>query len=146
MMPHLWVYDGELDASGRILSLYSVGPLMDGSGATGDYKDVIEFFSDDQRDLIREIFKGIIQPDWHAKIDRQLEDDAGGYGNDQNIAIFGEPGKGPFEFVMTGRHMTLRCDGNTADHVAFGGSGVPSSCDGCTTSLALRPMTSSASA
>jgi hypothetical protein len=23
--------------------------------------------------------------------------------------------------VMTGRHMTLRCDGNSADHVAFGG-------------------------
>jgi hypothetical protein len=80
-----------------------------------------DFFTDDQRDLIREIFKGIIQPDWHARIDRQLEDDAGGYGNDQNIAIFGEPGKGPFEFVMTGRHMTIRCDGNSADHVAFGG-------------------------
>ncbi|MCE9548138.1 MAG: DUF3500 domain-containing protein, partial [Planctomycetia bacterium] len=26
-----------------------------------------------------------------------------------------------FEFVMTGRHMTLRCDGHSADHVAFGG-------------------------
>lgn len=80
-----------------------------------------DFFSDDQRDLIREIYKDIIQPDWHARIDRQLEDDAGGYGNDQNIALFGEPGKGPFEFVMTGRHMTLRCDGNSAEHVAFGG-------------------------
>lgn len=80
-----------------------------------------DFFSDDQRDLIRETFKGIIHPDWHARIDRQLEDDAGGYGNDQNIAIFGEPGNGPFEFVMTGRHMTLRCDGNSAEHLAFGG-------------------------
>ena len=26
-----------------------------------------------------------------------------------------------FEFVMTGRHMTIRCDGNSAEHVAFGG-------------------------
>ncbi len=79
-----------------------------------------DFFTDDQRDLIREVYQGILHPDWHARIDRQLEDDAGGYGNDQNIAIFGQPG-GPFEFVMTGRHLTIRCDGNSAEHLAFGG-------------------------
>jgi hypothetical protein len=70
---------------------------------------------------VRKIFEGIIQPEWHAKIDKQLKDDAGGFGNQQNIAIFGKPGDGKFEFVMTGRHMTLRCDGNSADHVALGG-------------------------
>jgi len=80
-----------------------------------------EFFTDEQRDLIRKIFEGIIRPEWQAKVDQQLQDDAGGFGNDQNIAIFGEPGSGKFEFVMTGRHMTLRCDGDSADHVAFGG-------------------------
>jgi len=80
-----------------------------------------EFFTDDQRGMIRAIFEGIIQPDWHAKIDKQLQDDAGGFGKSQNIAIFGKPGAGNFEFVMTGRHMTLRCDGNSAEHVAFGG-------------------------
>jgi hypothetical protein len=79
------------------------------------------FFTDDQRDLIRAIFEGIIHPDWHAKIDKQLQDDAGGYGKEQNIAIFGQPSKDKFQFVMTGRHMTLRCDGDSADHVAFGG-------------------------
>jgi hypothetical protein len=67
-----------------------------------------DFFTDDQRDLIREVYKGILNPDWHNRIDRQLEDDAGGYGNEQNIAIFGQPGAEPFEFVMTGRHMTMR--------------------------------------
>lgn len=80
-----------------------------------------EFYTDDQRHLIRHIFEGIIQPEWHAKIDAQLQDDAGGFGNDQNIAIFGTPGSNQFEFVMTGRHMTLRCDGDSAEHVAFGG-------------------------
>ena len=80
-----------------------------------------EFFNRDQQALVRQIFEGIIQPDWHKRIDRQLDDDAGGFGNQQNIAIFGKPGDGKFEFVMTGRHMTLRCDGNSADHVAFGG-------------------------
>lgn len=80
-----------------------------------------DFFTKDQQGMVREIFEGLIQKDWHAKIDKQLEDDAGGFGEQQNIAIFGQPGDGKFEFVMTGRHMTLRCDGNSADHVAFGG-------------------------
>ena len=80
-----------------------------------------DFFSNDQRRMIRDIFEGIIQPEWHARIDQQLQDDAGGFGNHQNIAIFGTPGDASFQFVMTGRHMTLRCDGNSAEHVAFGG-------------------------
>jgi len=71
--------------------------------------------------MIRQIFEGIIHPDWHERIYKQLEDDAGGYGTDQNIAIFGTPESGKFELVMTGRHMTIRCDGNSAEHVAFGG-------------------------
>ncbi|HET6883531.1 MAG TPA: DUF3500 domain-containing protein [Pirellulales bacterium] len=79
------------------------------------------YFNRDQQALVRHIFEGIIQPDWHQRIDKQLRDDAGGFGNEQNIAIFGKPGEGKFEFVMTGRHMTLRCDGNSAEHVAFGG-------------------------
>ena len=79
------------------------------------------FYTKEQQHLIREVFEGIIHPDWHARIDKQLEDDAGGFGEQQNIAIFGKPGDGKFELVMTGRHMTLRCDGNSADHVAFGG-------------------------
>ena len=80
-----------------------------------------DFYSDDQRQMIRKIFEGIIQPDWHGRIDQQLDDDAGGFGEDQSLAIFGTPGDGKFELVMTGRHMTLRCDGNSTDHVAFGG-------------------------
>ncbi|WP_146580227.1 DUF3500 domain-containing protein [Neorhodopirellula pilleata] len=80
-----------------------------------------DFYTVDQQQLIREIFEAIIHPDWHARYDQQLEDDAGGFGNEQSIAIFGKPGDGKFELVMTGRHMTLRCDGNSADHVAFGG-------------------------
>ena len=80
-----------------------------------------DFYTPEQRALIREVFEGIVQPDWHARIDKQLKDDSGGFGNEQSIAIFGDPGSDQFEFVMTGRHMTLRCDGNSAPHVAFGG-------------------------
>lgn len=80
-----------------------------------------DFYSDEQRDLIKQVFESIIHPDWHERYYTQLEDDAGGFGNEQSIAIFGKPGDGKFEMVITGRHMTLRCDGNSADHVAFGG-------------------------
>jgi hypothetical protein len=80
-----------------------------------------DFYTSEQRDLIRKVFESIIHPDWHARYDKQLEDDAGGFGNEQSIAIFGTPGQDKFELVMTGRHMTLRCDGDSADHVALGG-------------------------
>src|SRR5439155_12916541 len=59
----------------------------------------------------------------YAKFLKQLKDDTGGkeWGVAQSIAIFGTPGTNQFEFVMTGRHMTVRADGNTEAHVAFGG-------------------------
>ncbi len=79
------------------------------------------FFTADQRAMIRGIFEGLTAPEWHDRFDRQLKDDTGGFGVNQNIAIFGTPGEERFEFVITGRHMTLRCDGNSMEHVAFGG-------------------------
>ncbi len=80
-----------------------------------------DFFSKDQQQIVREIFERLIDPDWHARFDKQLEDDTGGFGHDQSVALIGEPGSGKFQFLLTGRHMTLRCDGDSADHVAFGG-------------------------
>ena len=82
-----------------------------------------DFYTKKQQDLIHDIWKGIINPDWHDKFLKQLKDDTGGgdFGEQQNIAIFGKPGDGKFEFVITGRHMTLRADGHSQDHVAFGG-------------------------
>ena len=38
-----------------------------------------------------------------------------------SIALFGQPGTGKFEFVLTGRHITRRCDGDSVRGVAFGG-------------------------
>lgn len=80
-----------------------------------------EFYTKDQQHMMRQIFERVIQPQWHARFDQQMEDDCGGWGQDQALAIFGKPGDGKFEFVLTGRHMTLRCDGNSEDHMAFGG-------------------------
>src|SRR5262245_8727167 len=83
-----------------------------------------DFYTLKQQDIIHDIFKGLINPEWYGKFLRQLKDDTGGklWGSEQAIALFGKPGdEGKFEFVMTGRHMTLRADGNTESHVAFGG-------------------------
>ncbi len=80
-----------------------------------------DFFTRDQKDMIEAIFYGFYNKDWHERIRKQLKDDAGGYGKQQTIALFGQPGSGKFEFVMTGRHLTIRCDGDTTEHVAFGG-------------------------
>lgn len=81
------------------------------------------FFNDEQREILREIWKGLIRPEWQARVEKQLQDDNNGkpWGTNQSIAIFGKPGEGDFELVMTGRHMTLRCDGNSTPHMAFGG-------------------------
>lgn len=79
------------------------------------------FFTGEQQELIRGIFEGMTHEGWHDRWDRQLKDDVGGFGNQQSIAIFGQPGTQQFEFVLASRHMTLRCDGNSAEHVAFGG-------------------------
>ncbi|MFM8291473.1 MAG: DUF3500 domain-containing protein [Planctomycetia bacterium] len=80
-----------------------------------------DFFTKDQQRLVREIFEQLIEPEWHARFDTQMEDDCGGFGHDQSIALIGTPGSGKFQFLLTGRHMTLRCDGDSAEHVAFGG-------------------------
>jgi hypothetical protein len=51
MMTHLWVYEGDLDATGRILTLETEGPSMTGDGKMAKYRDTIELKSDDHRVL-----------------------------------------------------------------------------------------------
>ena len=51
MMTHLWVYDGALDASGRVLTLSANGPSMSGDGGMAKYQDVITVESADHRIL-----------------------------------------------------------------------------------------------
>ena len=51
MMTHLWIYDGALDAAGRVLTLNAEGPDMATEGKMARYKDVIELKSDDHRVL-----------------------------------------------------------------------------------------------
>ncbi len=63
MMTNLWVYDGELDSSERVLSLDTEGPNMAAEGKTAKYKDVIEFKSDDHRVLTSHVLGD--DGEWH---------------------------------------------------------------------------------
>lgn len=76
----------------------------------------------DQRDLVKQIFMGLHSPEWGQKVYDQVVSDSGkaGFGS-SSIALFGEPGTGKFEFVLTGRHCTRRCDGDSVEGAAFGG-------------------------
>ncbi len=49
MMTYLWLYDGELDASEKVLTLNSDGPSMSAETEMAKYRDVIEFKNDDHR-------------------------------------------------------------------------------------------------
>jgi len=77
-------------------------------------------FTKEQQALIDEIFRGVTSPDGHERFLKQMEEDYGGLGQ-YHVALFGEPGSGKFEFEMTGRHMTIRADGDSVENVAFGG-------------------------
>lgn len=55
MMTHLWVYEGELDESGDVLTLNTEGPDFEGTGGMTKYKDIVAFEGDDRRILRSEV-------------------------------------------------------------------------------------------
>ena len=65
-------------------------------------------------------FRGVTSPDGYERFIKQRDDDVGGLGQ-YHVALFGTPGSGKFEFEMTGRHVTIRADGDSVENVAFGG-------------------------
>ncbi|MFO0949931.1 MAG: DUF3500 domain-containing protein [Isosphaeraceae bacterium] len=84
-------------------------------------KPTIADMSTEQQALCKEIFKNLCSEEGYERFQRQMEDDYGGF-DSYHVAVFGEPGTDkPFEWVLTGRHDTLRADGNSVDGAAFGG-------------------------
>jgi hypothetical protein len=85
-------------------------------------KTLTAFFNNDQQAMIRDIFVGLHSPEYAERVVKQVEHDSGkeGFGA-SSVALFGEPGTGKFEFVLTGRHCTRRCDGDSVAGAAFGG-------------------------
>lgn len=58
MMSHLWVYEGELDTSGKILKLIAHGPSFTDPEKTTRYEDSIEIVSEDHR-ILRSKTEGV---------------------------------------------------------------------------------------
>jgi hypothetical protein len=81
---------------------------------------IAEFFTADQQAMIDEIFRGLHNPEFIDKVMYHIQEDGGGLGH-YSAALFGTPGTGAFEFVLTGRHCTVRCDGDSVHGSAFGG-------------------------
>lgn len=80
-----------------------------------------DFCTPDQKQLLKEIFKGCTSGDGYERFLKQMDEDSGGF-EKYHFATFGKPGDmGKFQWVLTGRHVTIRCDGNFDDGSAFGG-------------------------
>ena len=89
-------------------------------------KRVKDSYDKDQQALIRDIFMSMHSEEYAPRVMEQVEHDnkdIGGFGA-CSFAMFGVPGavgESKFEFVLTGRHTTRRCDGNSVEGAAFGG-------------------------
>ena len=57
MMTHLWLYDGTLDESGRVLTFDTEGPSFTDEGGMSQYRDQIELDGDDRR-VLRSLVQG----------------------------------------------------------------------------------------
>lgn len=79
-----------------------------------------EFYSKAQRELASRAVKSLCSEDGYDRLVKQMEDDSGGIG-DYSMAFFGKPDTGSFQWELTGRHLTLRADGDRNDRLAFGG-------------------------
>ncbi len=86
-------------------------------------QSIREVLNADQQDLVRQIFRKLHREEHADAMMRQMVEDSEGKGFEAgtSVALFGEPGTGKFEFVLTGRHCTRRCDGDAVAGAAFGG-------------------------
>lgn len=80
------------------------------------------FLDADQNAMVREIFLKAHSGEYAETVLNQVIHDSGKKGfEDSSVALFGDPGSGDFQFVLTGRHCTRRIDGDSVDGKAFGG-------------------------
>jgi len=79
-----------------------------------------DFYTKDQQKMVDDIVRKVTSEDGYERIKKQTEYDDGGLGS-YSIAMFGTPESGKFQWTLTGRHLTLRADGNSVDKAAFGG-------------------------
>jgi hypothetical protein len=79
-----------------------------------------DFYTKEQQALIKQILQSVTSEDGFERFLKQMDEDYAGW-DMYHIAIFGEPGTGQFEWELTGRHLTIRADGDSVEGAAFGG-------------------------
>jgi len=79
-----------------------------------------KFYTASQKSLSEKIVKQLTSEAGYTRLKAQTEDDDGGI-EAYSMAWFGKPGESKFEWMLTGRHLTLRADGNCQDKIVFGG-------------------------
>ena len=81
---------------------------------------IADTFNPDQQEMVKGILRGVTTEEWYPKILEQMKNDGGGV-EQYHVALFGDPDHSKFEWVLTGRHCTLRADGHSNANAAFGG-------------------------
>jgi len=77
----------------------------------------------DQQLLVQHIFESVLEPGWTDKLHQQAKDDTGRtWKEDRKIAIFGVPGSGRCQCVISGFHLTFRAGDERPSTAAFGGA------------------------
>ena len=79
-----------------------------------------KFYTGAQQEMIRDIVSGVLSADGWERVQKQMKDDYGGLGS-YHCCVFGNPATGQYEWVLSGRHLTIRCDGDSTRGAAFGG-------------------------
>jgi hypothetical protein len=77
-------------------------------------------FRGEQQEIIHAILKGVTSEEWYPKFISQMKNDSGGFEN-YHVALFGDPNTEKSEWVLTGRHATIRAGGDPSENMAFGG-------------------------
>ena len=77
----------------------------------------------DQQALVESVLQSVLEPGWPEKLHQQARDDTGmSWTQDRKIAIFGTPGSGKCQCVISGFHLTFRAGRDRQSGVAFGGA------------------------
>ena len=81
------------------------------------------FYTQDQQDLVRQIFESLHSPEHREKMNWQVQKDLmGNIKNTPSVGFFGTPEDKGFEFIYTGHHVTRRCNAHTDKGLGFGGA------------------------
>ena len=81
-----------------------------------------EFYTDDQRELVQQIFDSFHHEKHQEKMRKQVQKDLmGKVKNTPSVGFFGTPKDDDFEFIYTGHHVTRRCNAHTDKGLGFDG-------------------------